>query len=229
MKTVILCGGKGTRIRDVSTAVPKPMVEVAGLPIVHHIMNYYARYGLSDFVLCLGYKGEVIYDYFSRLATASTDKTISISQNDTITQATSKTQWNIALVDTGLETMTGGRIRRISSHVSNETFTLTYGDGLSNIDIQKLIEHHRTCGKTLTVSGVRPPSRFGELTVSGNLVVGFDEKPQAASVCLTISMMLIRSCSNVSQSRRLFVTSRWPCTHTKTSGSAWTPIVTGSI
>lgn len=181
MKTVILCGGKGTRIRDVSAAVPKPMVEVAGLPIVHHIMNYYARYGLSDFVLCLGYKGEVIYDYFSRLATASTDKTISISQNDTITKATSKTQWNIALVDTGLETMTGGRIRRISSHVSNETFTLTYGDGLSNIDIQKLIEHHRTCGKTLTISGVRPPSRFGELTVSGNLVVGFDEKPQAAS------------------------------------------------
>lgn len=181
MKTVILCGGKGTRIRDVSADVPKPMVDVAGLPIVHHIMNYYARFGLSDFVLCLGYKGEVIRDYFSRFAATATDKKLSLGFNETISRPTSETEWNIALIDTGLDTMTGGRIRRIASHVSNETFTLTYGDGLSNIDLRKLIQHHQRCGKALTISGVRPPSRFGELTVSGDTVIGFDEKPQAAS------------------------------------------------
>ena len=133
MKTVILCGGKGTRIRDVSSDVPKPMVDIDGLPIVHHIMNYYARFGLSDFVLCLGYKGEVIHDYFSRLAATATDKRLSLGVNEAVSRPTSQTEWNIALIDTGLDTMTGGRIRRISSHVSDETFTLTYGDGLSNI------------------------------------------------------------------------------------------------
>lgn len=181
MKTVILCGGKGTRIRDVSADVPKPMVEVAGLPIVHHIMTYYARFGLSDFVLCLGYKGDVIRDYFSRLAATSTDKAISLSFDEVISRTTSESEWNVALVDTGLDTMTGGRIRRIASHVNSATFTLTYGDGLSNIDLRKLIEHHQRLDKALTISGVRPPSRFGELTVSGDMVVGFDEKPQAAS------------------------------------------------
>ena len=181
MKVVLLCGGKGTRIRDVSADVPKPMVEIAGLPIVHHIMNYYARFGLTDFVLCLGYKGDVIREYFSVLSGESGTPTISLGFDFDSMVDSNPTRWKVALVETGTETMTGGRIRQIQSHVGTDTFALTYGDGVSNIDITRLLKHHRKCGKTLTVSGVRPPSRFGELTVEGDTVIGFDEKPQAAS------------------------------------------------
>ena len=151
MKVVLLCGGKGTRIRDVSADVPKPMVEIAGLPIVHHIMNYYARFGLTDFVLCLGYKGDVIREYFSVLSAESGTPTISLGFDFDSMVDSNPTRWKVALVETGTETMTGGRIRQIQSHVGADTFALTYGDGVSNIDITRLLKHHRKCGKALKI------------------------------------------------------------------------------
>lgn len=181
MKTVIFCGGKGTRIRDVRSDVPKPMVEISGTPILLHLMQFYARAGFSDFVLCLGYKGDVIREFFTRNTEHSVANEVRVRHDEFIEVPTSPTSWNVALIETGLETLTGGRLRRAQPYIGNESFMLTYGDGLSDINLQKLVAHHKRLGKLLTVSGVRPPSRFGELSVEGDTVVGFNEKPQASS------------------------------------------------
>src|SRR5882724_4765485 len=160
MKTVILCGGRGTRIRDVSSKIPKPMVPIGKKPILWHLMNYYAHWGHADFVLCLGYLGKAIRHFFE----------------------TADEPWRVALAETGLNTMTGGRIKRIQNYVADdENFMLTYGDGLGTIDLDKLIAFHKSHKKILTISGVRPPSRFGELrmTASG-LLTAFNEKPQVS-------------------------------------------------
>lgn len=184
MKTVILCGGQGTRIRDVADNIPKPMIPVGGYPILWHIMKYYSCWGHTDFLLCLGYRGQVIKDFFLNYLAHTSDFTISLGQNSRITYHNShdESDWNVTLAETGLNTMTGGRVRKINRYLDNEDeFMLTYGDGVGNIDIKQLLEFHRSHGKVLTVTGVRPPGRFGELNYdTPGLVTEFNEKPQAS-------------------------------------------------
>ena len=180
MKTVLLCGGLGTRLSEETHLKPKPMVEIGGRPILWHIMKSYENFGVNDFVLALGYKGEVIKDYFLNYHARQSDLLINLkSGNVSITNQTSE-DWNISLVDTGAKTMTGGRLLRLKSILKDQdTFMLTYGDGVSNVDISKLLDFHRSHGKIATVTAVRPPVRFGELVVNGNKVEQFQEKPQA--------------------------------------------------
>lgn len=184
MKTVILCGGYGTRIRDVAEELPKPMIPVGRLPILWHLMKYYSQYGHKDFVLCLGYKGQVIKDFFLNYEAYTRDCTVVLGAGQSIEFHTNheEADWRVTLADTGLETMTGGRIRKIRQYVGDdENFLLTYGDGLSNIDLDKLLEFHKSHGRILTVTGVRPPGRFGELmSDTSGLVTEFNEKPQAS-------------------------------------------------
>lgn len=184
MKTVILCGGYGTRIRDVAEDLPKPMIPVGRLPILWHLMKYYAKFGHKDFVLCLGYKGQVIKDFFLNYEAYTRDCTVVLGAGQSIEFHTNheEADWRVTLADTGLETMTGGRIRKIRQYIGDdENFLLTYGDGLSNIDLEKLFEFHNSHGRILTVTGVRPPGRFGELmSDASGLVTEFNEKPQAS-------------------------------------------------
>lgn len=182
MKVVILCGGMGTRIRDVADNIPKPMIPVNGLPIVWHIMKYYSMFKHNEFVLCLGYKGQTIKDFFLNYETHTTDFTISLGNSKNIEYHSHhpESNWKVTLAETGLNAMTGARIKRIKKYVLNdENFMLTYGDGLGNIDIDRLLDFHLSHGKILTVSGVRPPGRFGELNHdSTGKILEFNEKPQ---------------------------------------------------
>ena len=183
MKTVLLCGGFGTRIRDVADDIPKPLIKVGEMPILWHLMGYYATFGYTEFVLCLGYKSNSIVDFFRQQPgdvqlLANQDELTSIHK---FSGPVNKIGCSVTMADTGLEAMTGARLRKIKSLIGNETFMLSYGDGLSDIDIAKLVAHHRSGRKLLTVTGVRPPSRFGELQVDdANNVTGFNEKPQAS-------------------------------------------------
>lgn len=186
MKTVILCGGYGTRIRDVAEDIPKPMIPIGRKPIIWHIMKYYALYGHTDFVLCMGYKSEVIKDFFVNYELRSSDIILTLGQKAE-QKVTGKHHnedgWHIVLAETGIKAMTGARVRRIRKYIgSDKMFMLTYGDGVGDIDIDKLIEFHKQHGKMVTVTGVRPPGRFGELGVAkdGTTVTGFNEKPQAS-------------------------------------------------
>lgn len=183
MKTIILCGGQGTRIRDVSDNIPKPMLTVGRLPILWHLMKYYTQFGHKDFVLCLGYKGQVIKDFFLNYEAHTRDCTVTLGHETSVEFHThhEETDWRITLADTGLESMTGARIRKIKQYVGNdEHFFLTYGDGLGNVDLDALLDFHKSHGRILTVTGVRPPGRFGELMAdSTGLITEFNEKPQA--------------------------------------------------
>ncbi len=181
MKVVILCGGYGTRIRDVADNIPKPMIMIGRYPIMWHIMKYYASYGHQDFVLCLGYKGQVIKDFFLNYETRTKDFTITLGRGGAIQFHTDhdEADWRVTLVDTGLEAKTGARIARIRKYVGDEDFMLTYGDGVGDIDLERLLAFHRAHGKVLTVTGVRPPGRFGELLGRAGQVIEFNEKPQA--------------------------------------------------
>lgn len=182
MKTVILCGGQGTRIRDVAADVPKPMIPIGRLPILWHLMRYYAHFGHDEFVLCLGYKGEVIKDFFLNYRSRTRNFTVDLGRDDGITYHSkdSDVNWKVTLVDTGLDAMTGARVKRIEEFVSGETFMLTYGDGLSNVDLDALTTFHSEHGCTATVTGVRPPGRFGELVARADGIASeFNEKPQA--------------------------------------------------
>ena len=180
MKVVILCGGMGTRIRDVSNDIPKPMIPIGDKPILWHIMKYYSYWDHVDFILCLGYKGYSIKNFFINYDLMTQDQTITLGNEQAIVHNNHNENWNISLIDTGLKSMTGSRISKIKKYIGeDETFFLTYGDGVSDIDINKLLEFHLSHGKILTVSGVFPPARFGELKTSENgLVHGFNEKPQ---------------------------------------------------
>jgi len=184
VKVVILCGGYGTRIRDVAEDLPKPMIPIGRFPILWHIMKYYAHYGHKDFVLCLGYKGQVIKDFFLNYEAYTRDCTVTLGAKKSIEFHTNhaETDWQVTLADTGLETMTGGRIRRIRQYVGDdENFLLTYGDGLSNINLDALLRFHKSHGRVLTVTGVRPPGRYGELVSdTDSLATEFNEKPQAS-------------------------------------------------
>ena len=181
MKTVILCGGYGTRIRDVSDDIPKPMIKIGRYPILWHIMKCYSLYGHNDFILCLGFKGDVIKDFFLNYEAHTKDFTITLGRDRSLEFLNdhSETGWRVTLAETGLGAMTGARIARIRKYVGDETFMLTYGDGVGNVEIDKLLKFHRSHGKTLTVTGVRPPGRFGELLSHEGKVLEFNEKPQA--------------------------------------------------
>ena len=182
MKTVILCGGFGTRIRDVADDIPKPMIPVGGLPIIWHIMKYYSKYKHDDFVLCLGYKSHVIKNFFLNYGTSTRDFTLHLGKQSSIDYHTDfeEANWNVTLAETGQKTMTGGRVNRIRKYVENDDcFMLTYGDGVGDIDIDELLRFHKSHGKTVTLTGVRPPGRFGELELENHKVTGFNEKPQA--------------------------------------------------
>jgi glucose-1-phosphate cytidylyltransferase len=182
LKTVILCGGLGTRLREETEFRPKPMVEVGGRPILWHIMKTYAHHGFREFVLCLGYKGNVIKDYFLNYEAMNNDFSICLGQTSHIRYHGhhSEQGFSVTLADTGQESMTGGRIRRIQRYIQDDTFLLTYGDGLSDVDIRSLVEFHKSHGKIATVTAVRPVSRFGMIELgSRDAVSRFAEKPKA--------------------------------------------------
>jgi glucose-1-phosphate cytidylyltransferase len=184
VKVVILAGGYGTRIRDVAEELPKPMIPVGPYPILWHVMKRYARYGHKQFVICLGYKGQVIKDFFLNYEAYTRDLTVKFDRNGGVTYHSEHTEadWSITLSDTGLRAMTGARIRRIRRYVEGEDFLLTYGDGVSDVDIDSLVAFHRSHGRVLTVTGVRPPGRFGEMvSAAGGRVLEFNEKPQATA------------------------------------------------
>ena len=179
MKVVILCGGKGTRLREETEYKPKPMAEIGGVPILWHIMKLYAHYGFKEFVLCLGYKGEIIKDYFYHYGMRSNDFTIELGSNKVdIHPRHSENGWKITLADTGLNTMTGGRIKRIEKYIKENCFMLTYGDGVTDLNILELLDFHKSHGKIGTVTGVSPPSRYGELLIHKDQVISFAEKPE---------------------------------------------------
>ncbi len=182
-KVVILCGGRGIRIAEETISKPKPMVQVGEKPILWHIMKHYARYGFDEFILCLGYKGEIIKEYFLRYRAMSCDFTIQLGKSDAIEfhDATAEESWRVTLADTGLHTNSGGRILRIEKYLrDDEPFFLTYGDGLSDVNLDGLLRFHLSKRLAATVTGVHPLSRFGELKIHGDLVAEFSEKPQVA-------------------------------------------------
>lgn len=185
MKVVILCGGRGTRIREVSEIMPKPMIAVAGYPIIWHIMKYYAHWGHQEFVLCLGFKGGMIKDFFLNYEARTRDLTIALGKERAIEYHGDNVEqdWRVTLADTGLDAMTGARVRQAARYLEGEeNFMLTYGDGVGDIDLDQLLEFHLAHGKVLTVTGVRPPGRFGEMAHDENgLVAEFNEKPQAGA------------------------------------------------
>ena len=178
MKAVILAGGLGTRIAEESDFKPKPMVEVGGKPLLWHIMKIYANHGIKDFIICLGYKGYVIKEFFFNYYRHMSDMRIDLKTGEHQILNTQAEDWKITLVDTGSDTMTGGRLKRIAPYLGNDTFCMTYGDGLSNIDIGAELAFHRTHGRLATVAAVQPPGRFGVLNIdSENRVCSFEEKP----------------------------------------------------
>ncbi|MBB3225853.1 glucose-1-phosphate cytidylyltransferase [Luteibacter sp. Sphag1AF] len=179
MKAVILAGGLGTRIAEESDYKPKPMVEVGGRPLLWHIMKSYAGHGIKDFVICLGYKGYVIKEYFFNYYRHTADLEINLRTGDASVLNSQAEDWTITLIDTGQDTMTGGRVKRVRQYLGDETFCLTYGDGLSDIDISAEVAFHRAHGKLATVAAVQPPGRFGVLNMGQNAnVTSFEEKPQ---------------------------------------------------
>jgi len=181
MKAVILCGGQGTRIREASDSLPKPMLPIGDKPIVWHIMKTYASHGVHEFVLCLGYKGWLIKEFFLNYPAMTNDVTVSLGANPSVTIQGNRSEenWTVTLAETGDQTMTGGRVAAIRRYVENDPeFCLTYGDGIADIDIAGLIAFHRRERKVATVTAVRPPGRFGELRVDGTQVSEFAEKPQ---------------------------------------------------
>ena len=177
MKAVILAGGLGTRLSEETVLRPKPMVEIGGKPILWHIMKIYSAHGINEFVICLGYRGYLIKEYFSNYFLHSSDVTFDVANNKMEIHDNKAEPWRVTLVDTGNETMTGGRIKRIRKFVGNEDFCMTYGDGVGNIDIPALIRFHKAQGKFATVTATRPPGRFGAVKLDGDLVDSFEEKP----------------------------------------------------
>jgi len=185
MKVVILAGGLGTRLREETEYRPKPMVEIGGRPILWHIMKIYAGHGFTDFIVCLGYKGDMIRDYFLNYRIRNCDFTIALdTQQITVYGNHNETGWKVTLVETGDTTMTGGRVKRIAQYLEGQPFMVTYGDGVADVDVTRLVEFHRRHGKLGTVTGVRPSSRYGELSIRDGMVRVFQEKPQVHEGCI---------------------------------------------
>ncbi len=179
MKAVLLAGGLGTRISEETVNKPKPMIEIGGKPILWHIMKIYSAHGINDFIVCLGYKGYVIKEFFANYYLHTSDVTFNMRDNSMNIHANKSEPWSVTLIDTGDDTMIGGRIKRILPFIGDEeAFCLTYGDGVGNVDIGAVIATHRSEGKLATVTATQPPGRFGSLRYDGNQVLGFQEKPQ---------------------------------------------------
>ena len=180
MKVIILAGGFGTRLSEFTELIPKPMVRVGDKPIIWHIMNHYANYGHNDFYLALGYLSEVIKKYFLTYQSLQSDFCVSLKSGDVNFFKSTTLDWKVNCVDTGEATLTGKRIKKMQNYVLNEPFLLTYGDGLSNVNIEDLLKFHKSHNKMITMTAVRPKARFGELSIDGNKVLDFQEKPQMA-------------------------------------------------
>ena len=177
MKAVILAGGRGTRLTEETVFRPKPMVEVGGRPLLWHICHIYAAHGITDFIICCGYKGYIIKEYFANYFLHTSDITLDLRDNSMEVHQTAAEPWRITLVDTGLDTQTGGRLKRIAQYVEGEDFCCTYGDGLADVDITALLAQHRKAGRPATVTAVQPPGRFGALDIEGDRATAFLEKP----------------------------------------------------
>ena len=178
MKVIILSGGFGTRIAEYTSIIPKPMIRIGGKPIIEHIMEIYAKFGHKDFYLALGYKSEVIKEYFYNYAFLNSNFQINLKDGKVTPFKKNEKDWTINLIDTGINTMTGGRLKRLKKFIGDETFLLTYGDAVTDLNINKVLEFHKNHGRMVTVTGVRPPARFGELTINElNEVLEFKEKP----------------------------------------------------
>ncbi len=178
MKVILLAGGFGTRLSEYTETLPKPMVRIGGKPILWHIMKTYAHFGHKDFYVALGYKAEVIKEYFLHYKTMNADFTVDLGEGTVTSHQLDELDWKVTLVDTGQHTMTGGRVRRMKPYIGNETCLLTYGDGLSNVDLNQLITFHKSHRKMITVTAVHPGARFGELEMKEEQVISFQEKPQ---------------------------------------------------
>lgn len=177
MKVVILAGGLGTRLAEETVVKPKPMIEIGGKPILWHIMKIYSAHGINDFIVCLGYKGYIVKEYFANYFLHMSDVTFDMANNGVQIHQNSAEPWRVTLVDTGDDTMTGGRIKRIAPYLNGEDFCCTYGDGLADVDIARLIEFHRKHGKLATLTATQLPGRFGALNLSGHRIESFQEKP----------------------------------------------------
>ena len=178
MKVIILAGGFGTRLSEYTETIPQPMVKIGGKPILWHIMNRYAYYGHNDFYIALGYKADAIKEYFLTYKSINSDFKVDLSTGDIETYNSKKINWKVTMIDTGNNSMTGGRVKRIQSYIGNEPFMLTYGDGIADVDIDKQLKFHKDHGKMVTVTAVHPVARFGELELNQNKVISFKEKPQ---------------------------------------------------
>jgi glucose-1-phosphate cytidylyltransferase len=178
MKAVILAGGLGTRLAEETSTRPKPMIEIGGKPVLWHIMKLYSFHGINEFIICLGYKGYIIKEYFANYFLHMSDVTFNMRDNKMKVHQNSAEPWTVTLVDTGNDTMTGGRLKRVSGYIGAEDFCFTYGDGLSDVDIGRLLEFHHSNDSLATMTAVQPPGRFGSLNVKHSKIVGFKEKPQ---------------------------------------------------
>ena len=178
MKAVILAGGFGTRISEETQLKPKPLIEIGGMPLLWHIMKIFSQHGINDFVICCGYKGYMIKEYFANYSLHKSNITFDLKANSTHVHSSDVEPWKITLVDTGLNTMTGGRLKRVREFLDDEPFCFTYGDGLSDINLKELIEFHENQKTLATVTAVRPPGRFGAMAISDNRVTKFQEKPE---------------------------------------------------
>ena len=178
MKAVILAGGLGTRISDASNTRPKPMIEIGGKPILWHIMKIYSSHGVNDFVICCGYKGYVIKEYFANYFLHMSDVTFDMKHNKMEVHQNSAEPWRVTLVDTGEQTMTGGRLRRVRDHIGDDDFCFTYGDGVGDVDISSLVDFHKQEGRLATLTATQPPGRCGAINLDGYRIDSFQEKPQ---------------------------------------------------
>jgi len=180
MKVIIFAGGWGTRLGQRAEVLPKPMVKIGDKPILWHIMKIYSYYGYNDFIICLGYKGEIIKDYFYHFEMNNSDFTINLSTKITEFHNKINEKWRVTLVDTGLNTLKGGRLKRVEKYIDEDVNMVTYGDGVCDLNINKLVEYHKSHGKLITITGVHAPSRFGEIIVENEKIITFKEKPQTS-------------------------------------------------
>ncbi|MBH1977508.1 MAG: glucose-1-phosphate cytidylyltransferase [Comamonadaceae bacterium] len=195
MKAVILAGGLGSRISEESHLKPKPMIEIGGKPVIWHVMKIYSHFGINDFVICLGYKGYVIKEYFANYFLHMSDVTFDMAQNCMQIHDQHAEPWRVTLVDTGENTMTGGRLKRVRKYLGDETFCMTYGDGVADIDVSALLSFHRNHGKQASVTAVQPPGRFGALEIQCEQVRGFQEKPQGDGGWINGGFFVLEPCA----------------------------------
>jgi glucose-1-phosphate cytidylyltransferase len=193
MKVAILAGGVGSRLSEETQLKPKPMIEIGSRPILWHIMKHYSNFGMNDFVIALGYKGEYIKKYFVDYCSVESNLTINLGSGQVSRHNNHHPNWNVELIDTGVATLTGGRIKRLAPYIGRDTFMLTWGDGVSNVDLNELLRFHKSHGRLATVTAVRPPARFGHMTFDGNRVLEFSEKPQAAEGWINGAFFVLES------------------------------------